>query len=506
MSVNDRSAASRQFVASPPSIGSTMTAIAGKQTAVLYGLAIGVGLGVGVAFGARVGLAVGMALFFLIPLPWLAYLWWRSHRKVLIDVTSDGLTVNQRPGRVFSFVDAQIGAWVTTGVALHLQCDSHRFVLGARDRRIAPATRLDAPPVQTVDAWLSDSEFDELLAIGGRRSGMDVRGPAPGEPTRCLLFPNPYLAEQISPYAIRKQLRLQRSLSQPSLVLDVDNDAIRVIDPNGNTLKASASGAQVIATPAIFQPDSVTSGDGSTYNYPAITGMVVGVPGVQPLPIGCLALVGSGFRFSWRDNVPSPNERPAYVVSGADWLTLTEKFALTRHLEDRAASAHNLPTGNPTADVREPLSGRDHGDTARSRRRDRPRILTILGSSVLSLALIAIATFLVWNQHFGAPARMTVERCWDRGAASDDMPFNNCYAHPSDAPHDRGPVISALPGDVGHDIEVHRTGTFVIKDTWWEPLLLLGLGGAAGVSAVRAIVRRIRRAPNVEGSELLGRN
>jgi hypothetical protein len=264
-----------------------------------------------------------------------AYVWWRSRRKVLIGVTSDGLTVNQRRD-VFSFVDAKLGPWVNMGVALHLQCGSHRFVVGGRDRRIAPTTRLDAPPVQAVDAWLSVLEFDELLAVGGRCSAVEVRGPALGEPTRCLLFPNPYLAEQIGSFAFRKQLRLQRSLSNPSLVLDVDNDAMRVIDPNSDALSASASHADVTATPATFQPDSVTSGDGSTYNYPGITGLVVRVPGVQPLTIGCLELVGSRFRFSWRDDVPWPNDRPAYVVSGADWLALVEKFGLTPQLEDQA--------------------------------------------------------------------------------------------------------------------------------------------------------------------------
>ncbi|MGO9156283.1 hypothetical protein [Mycobacterium sp.] len=264
-----------------------------------------------------------------------AYVWWRSRRKILIDVTSDGLTVNQRRD-VFSFVDAKLGPWVNMGVALHLQCGSHRFVLGGRDRRIAPETRLDAPPVQAVDAWLWVSEFDELLAMGGRRSGLDVRGPALGEPTRCLLFPNPYLAEQMGSFAFRKQLRLQRSLSKPSLVLDVDNDAMRVIDPNSDALGASASRADVTATPASFQPDSVASGDGSTYDYPATPGLAVCVPGVQPLTIGCLDLVGSQFRFSWRGHVTWPNERPAYVVSGADLLTLTEKLGLTSQLEDKA--------------------------------------------------------------------------------------------------------------------------------------------------------------------------
>jgi hypothetical protein len=341
MTLNDQPAASRQFVASSPSMSSQMTAFAtgkgryGLQAAIFALILIMV---VGFVTRRSQGMAIaaaGLVALSIFGLAGTAYVWWRSRRKVIIGVTSDGLTVNQRRD-VFPFVDAKLGPWVNMGLALHLQCGSHRFVLGGRDRRIAPATRLDAPPVQTVDAWLWASEFDELLSMGGRRSGVDVRGPALGEPTRCLLFPNPYLAEQMGSFAFRKQLRLQRSLSTPSLILDVDDDAIRVIDPNSGALSASASRAQVTATPATFQPDSVTSGDGSTYNYPGITGLVVCVPGVQPLTIGCLDLVGSQFRFSWHGDVTWPNERPAYVVSGADLPTLAETFGLAPHLEDKA--------------------------------------------------------------------------------------------------------------------------------------------------------------------------
>jgi hypothetical protein len=44
-----------------------------------------------------------------------------------------------------------------------------------------------------------------------------------------------------------------RSLSQLQLFIDVDNDAMRVIDPNNNTVNASASLSQVTATPATYE-------------------------------------------------------------------------------------------------------------------------------------------------------------------------------------------------------------------------------------------------------------
>ncbi|OMC16006.1 hypothetical protein [Mycobacterium sp. SP-6446] len=348
MNVNDGSDAVRRFVATPPSVSSKMNEFAtGKRTlAVAYGATIGVGLGVGVGVGASAGVGMGIglglgsaaAVVMLVPLVWLAYAWWRSRQRVVIAVTGDDLTVNLRPGDVFSLHEAKLGPWVTMGVALHLRCGRQRFVLGARDRRITPATRLEAPPVQAVDAWLPTAEFDELLAVGGRPTGMGVRGPAPEEPTRCLLFPNPYLAEQLGSFAFRKQLRLQQSLSRPSLVLDVDNRAVGVIDPDSDAPSASASRAQVTATPVIFQPDSVTSGDGSTYDYPGIAGLAVCVPGVQPLTIGCLEAVKSGFRFSWHGNVSGSNERPAYVVSAADLLMLAQTFGMATNLKDAAAT------------------------------------------------------------------------------------------------------------------------------------------------------------------------
>lgn len=374
MRVNDSPASSRQFVASPASVSSTMNEFATRKRTlnIAYGLAIGVGLAAGVGVGASasvgtgvvVGLGAGGAVIMLVPVVWLVYAWWRSRQKVLVGVTNQGLTIDRWPGDAFSFADATLGPWVNMGVALHLRSGSHRFVLGGRDRRIASSTQLVAPPVQAVDAWLWDSEFDELLTGGGRQGGADVRGPAPGEATRCLLFPNPYLAEQMGPFAFRKQLRLQRSLSQPSLVLDVDNDAIRVIDTNDNAPSASASRAQVTATPAVYQPDSVTSGDGSTYDYAAIPGLVVSVPGMPPVTIGCLDLVGSQFRFAWRGKVSRSSERPAYVVSAADLLTLAEKFGLAPHLEDMRRSPTTQTSATPPRSQQAAIR-RDHDGTAR---------------------------------------------------------------------------------------------------------------------------------------------
>jgi len=273
----------------------------------------------------------------------------------LLCVTSDGLTVDQRPGDVFSFADAQLGVWIpaglvnlTMGAALHLHRGNHRFVVGGRDHRVANGTRLDAPPTGSVDAWMWTSDFAGLLAMVGRRSGLDARGPAPGEPTRCVLYPNVSKSFSYSGFGIFNNLgtlrQLQANPPRPGLAMDVGKDAIWVVDLNRNALITSAWLAQVTATPA----------QNRTYVYRAGTwttaALVVRVADLQPLTIGCPdspdaawprtsysagGVKGNVSRFSWRGQVYEVGQ-PDYLVSGADWLTLVEKLGLASYLEDRA--------------------------------------------------------------------------------------------------------------------------------------------------------------------------
>ncbi len=212
---------------------------------------------------------------------------------------------------------------MTTGTALHLRSGDHRFVLGGRDHRIAANAGLEAEPVGIVDVWIWAPDFAELLTMIGSRSGLDVGGPVPAEPTRCLLFQKPS----------SKAVALK-----PSRAIDVGSDAIVVVNPETNARVASASLAQVTATPAEW-----------TFRGQISTTMPVLVlrgPGVQPLSIGCLDGIGvqgprfsfnrrGQYRFLWRGEVPKEKE-PAYWVSGADWLTLVEELGLTSQLEDTA--------------------------------------------------------------------------------------------------------------------------------------------------------------------------
>ena len=311
----DHTAASRRFVATSPrmqtwlSIGTYGSFAA---FAVVFAVMFAVPSAQTTGWVVVVLMAVGLPLFSVIGLRR-----WGWNKKITICVTSDGLTVEERPGEVFSFMDAKLGRWslgqaiTVSGTALHLQCGPRRFVLGGRDHRLGTATPLQAPHTDRVDGWLPDTDFDEVLTMVARRSGLNVRGPAPSEPFRCLLYP-PY--ESMGPVKF-----LKKQTSEPRLAIDVGTDAIRVIDPNTNAQVATAPRAQVTATPAIYRMVSPEE----SYNMPVL---VVCVPGLQPLTIEC--------RGAWRGEVTKENKKPQFRVSEADSRALVEKFGLAANLKD----------------------------------------------------------------------------------------------------------------------------------------------------------------------------
>jgi streptogramin lyase len=370
-------AASRRFVvsAAPPSTKQMMkytyVVMFGGMAALglIYMALFLVGALVGAEKVMQVGGFVVFMAFLLGAMPAYAMFQRRANRKktVLVDVGSGGLTVSTKPGEVFSFPDTQLGKWTlagyggtTKGTALHLRSGRHRFVLGGQDHRVAPDTPLDAAPVDSVDATMLPAQFDELLALVGRPRGLDAREPVPGQPTRCLLVPNVARMYSSSFFGMFKNtataLRLNANPPQPSLAIDVGDDAISVIDLTSNARIASASPAQVTATPAASTRSVPRMGVLTT----AV--LIVRVANAQPLTIGCPDWAGpaqatwSGstkltYRFAWRGNVP-PEQEPEFVVSGADWLALVEKFGLASQLEDRAgpgAPGPAAPGGTPLA-------------------------------------------------------------------------------------------------------------------------------------------------------------
>jgi hypothetical protein len=256
-----------------------------------------------------------------------AYMLWRSRQKYVLTVNGDAITIAPR-GEVYSLADAQLGIWPNIGVALHLHSGDRRFILGGRDRQIGPATPLDAPAIQVVDARLPAPEFDELLRLGGRAA---ARGPAPGEPIRCILFNNSQTIANSGAFAFRKKQRLVNSLGREQLFIDVDNDAIRIIDPESHAVDATAPVSRITATPLSYNTQDNETG--RTSRTPALT---VSVPGVPPLTVGCSHLAISERRFSWSGTVRIVNDPPTYILSAADWLTLVEKFGLAANVDDAA--------------------------------------------------------------------------------------------------------------------------------------------------------------------------
>ncbi|OMC12099.1 hypothetical protein [Mycobacterium sp. SP-6446] len=122
----DRAAESRRFVATTSRMQTWLLIYTyGWWAAIPAMFAVMVAVRPAYATGwAVVGLiVVGMILFGV-----LGSRRWGWSRKIPICVTSDGLTVEDRPGEVFSFKDAQLGRWTLgqditiSGTALHLQC------------------------------------------------------------------------------------------------------------------------------------------------------------------------------------------------------------------------------------------------------------------------------------------------------------------------------------------------------------------------------------------------
>jgi hypothetical protein len=374
MSVSDNSVVLRRFEASPGFFGVGPKFNAGRRYLYLYGflallvvpiVLIGVSNLGGHHHSRRGSSPIGAMTHrfeHLIPvvlgiaaLGIVCYYLLHNRRKVVISVTGDGLTVNQRPGQVYSFADARLGLWgyndSTMGTALHLRCGANSFVLGGRDHRIGAGTRIDEPTAPGVDAWLWGAEFDELLSMAGPRSSVEFRPPAPSDPTRCLLLGNPLLINTAGPFSFFKQRRIMRSATRAQLAIDLTEDEIRVTDPHSNTLITSARFAQLTATPAEWHyrypwwnslpwatdPLRASVDFAANRRLTTTTELILSLPDMEDLAIACRDAAGNSEtnqrRFVWRGQVRQCKKPAAYAVSGADWLLLVEKLGLVGQLE-----------------------------------------------------------------------------------------------------------------------------------------------------------------------------
>ncbi len=324
MSVNNEAGTARQFVASREAFSTawiTGTKIWGAVCWVFFLAFVGFAVStmLNTSRGAKTDIPRYTGLYFIAVLLGLSavfgvYILWRSRQKYVLTVSGDEVTVGPR-GEVFSLADAKLGLWPNIGVALHLHAEGRRFVLGGQDRSIGPTTPLDAEPTALVDARLPAADFDELLRLGGRAS---ARGPAPGEPTRCILFPNSQTIADTGPFAFRRKQKLVNSLNRAQLFVDVDRDTVRVIEPDSHTVDASAPISRVTATRLNYETRDAESS--RVVRTPVLT---LALPGLPPLSFGCAL---NAERFSWPGYPQAVKQPPAYVLSAADWRTLVEKF------------------------------------------------------------------------------------------------------------------------------------------------------------------------------------
>jgi hypothetical protein len=250
------------------------------------------------------------------------YMLVRWRQKYVLSVAGDSLTVGSR-GEVYSLADAQLGLWPNMGVALHLHSGGRRFVLGGHGRRIGPTTPLDAEPIQVVDARLPASDFDELLRLGGRTAG---RAPAPGAPTRCILWPTSQAVANMGAFAFRQKQRLANSLDHAQLFIDVDGDSIRIVDPDSQAVETSTSVSRIAAIPLTYETHSDESN--RVYRTPVLS---LTVPGLPLISFGCPSDVDG---FSWRGSSQVVKDPPLYRLSGADWTTLVETFRVAANVKD----------------------------------------------------------------------------------------------------------------------------------------------------------------------------
>jgi DivIVA domain-containing protein len=159
----------------------------------------------------------------------------------------------------------------------------------------------------------NEDEVDAFLDVveeqfKGQPAGVNEESAAPKPAGRWELFPIPAIWRR-----------------RPPLVLEVDKDAIRVVDTNKNALVTSASLSQVTATRA--QSTSLESTNHIwTGRHP------------QPLLIACGAMNrwdpgGLQYRVSWFGRVQEAGA--TYALRDTEWFSLVELFGLTPHLDGK---------------------------------------------------------------------------------------------------------------------------------------------------------------------------
>ena len=292
-------------------------------------------------------------------------------QPLLVDVWPDRLVLDEGRRGVFPASSARLGVWqlpmygVAAGTALHLHDGPQRFCLGGRDHRPHPSLRLDATPVENVDAYVAAAELDAILASlpshGPHAPHALAASPVPAV-VRCMLTPNrgsmkgglstalPWfvamgvasvlgvvagaLDAPSSPVAMTVLMvvialvlgaslvgTVVRSMRRPTpaLVVQLEAEGLRVLDAKTGASVTAARYVHVQGLPAQHTYSGRTS-----YTMPML---VLLVPGAKVITLGI-----PDFRYSWLGDVRKEGAAE-YVVGGADWLTLVERFGVRPRLK-----------------------------------------------------------------------------------------------------------------------------------------------------------------------------
>jgi hypothetical protein len=131
------------------------------------------------------------------------------------------------------------------------------------------------------------------------------------------------------------------------------------------------------------------------------------------------------------------------------------------------------------------------------------------------MALIALGSYLVWEQHSGVAARMTVTECHTSTGSTSHRRHgmhrsrrsDNCFGVVVNQPRtyqNSMKIWGVHRSDIGHDVDVRIHGREAVANAWSVPLVILGIGGALGVGLLLYAVFRRRRPAGQQWSEPSG--
>lgn len=314
----------------------------------------------------------------------------------------------------------------------------------------------------------------------------NARTGAPGEPVHCVLTEP--LGDKARVVAIdigqdSVWVRQMGYVHTPARLGGPTRYKVPPLDPDNSALLASAGRAQVTATPAAFVASKRTREPGGR-TRPVL---IVRVPALQPLTIGCQESIGSqwswspsSLRFWWRGKVPWVSA-PAYEVSGEDWLTLAENFGLAPYLEDNTSAQPDPGAREWVVSSHDLKAAAEAGDDSRG-------IGAVIFEIVLALgALIVFAAGGVEFSEYltGTPTTATITYCTGGRSISCEGTWSIGGVSQS------GAIETFSDPSVGSTVGVRVSGGKARTPADWIPIF----GGGAlllGASILSFVVTRSR--------------